>query len=95
MTDIFFGCVFYSEEMTTLLTRIPRRKRRGTGTHRRQEYRLNLKAMDAFFERRERVLSAKRVSDMSMRDGIIEDDTKAPTGCFLHTYVMGRRGGTF
>ena len=81
MTDIFFGCVFYSEGDDHFAYAHPSKKE--TLVLGGKEYRLNLKAMDAFFERRERGLSAKEIDELvSMRDRIIEDDTRRRQGAF-------------
>jgi hypothetical protein len=81
MTDIFFGCVFYSEEDDHFAYAHPSKKE--TLVMGGKEYRLNLKAMEAFFERRERGLSAKEIDELvSMRDRIIEDDTRRRQGAF-------------
>ncbi len=81
MTDIFFGCVFYSEGDDHFAYAHPSKKE--TLVFGGKEYRLNLKAMDAFFERRERGLSAKEIDELvSMRDRIIEDETRRRQGAF-------------
>lgn len=81
MIDLFFGCVFYSEEDDNYAYEHPSKK--DTIILGGKEYTLNLSSMRAFFERRERGLSAKEIDRLlSMRDRIIEDDTRRRQGAF-------------
>jgi hypothetical protein len=81
MIDLFFGCVFYSEEDDNYAYEHPSKK--NTVILGGKEYTLNLSSMRAFFERRERGLSAKDIDNLlSMRDRIIEDDTRRRQGAF-------------
>ena len=81
MIDLFFGCVFYSEEDGNYAYEHPSKK--DTIILGGKEYTLNLSSMRAFFERRERGLSAKDIDKLlSMRDRIIEDDTRRRQGAF-------------
>ena len=81
MVDLFFGCVFYSEEDDNYAFSHPSKK--DTIILGGKEYTLNLSSMRAFFERRERGLSAKDIDKLlSMRDRIIEDDTRRRQGAF-------------
>lgn len=81
MIDLFFGCVFYSEEDGNYAYEHPSKK--DTIILGGKEYTLNLSSLRAFFERRERGLSAKDIDKLlSMRDRIIEDDTRRRQGAF-------------
>jgi|13_taG_2_1085334.scaffolds.fasta_scaffold00002_316 hypothetical protein len=81
MIDLFFGCVFYSEEDGNYAYEHPSKK--DTIILGGKEYTLKLSSMRAFFERRERGLSAKDIDKLlSMRDRIIEDDTRRRQGAF-------------
>lgn len=81
MVDLFFGCVFYSEEDDNYAYGHPSKK--DTIILGGKEYTINLSSMRAFFERRERGLSAKEIDNLlSMRDRIIEDDTRRRQGAF-------------
>jgi hypothetical protein len=81
MIDLFFGCVFYSEEDDNYAYEHPSKK--DTIILGGKEYTLNLSSMRAFFQRRERGLSAKEIDTLlSMRDRIIEDDTRRRQGAF-------------
>jgi hypothetical protein len=81
MVDVFYSCIFYSNEDENFAYEHPTKK--NTIVVSGKEYKLNLQAMRGFFERRERGLSAKEIDDLvSMRDRIIEDDTRRRQGAF-------------
>lgn len=81
MTDIFFGCVFYSEIDEHYVQE--HRVKKNTIMMSGKEYNINVSAMRGFFQRRERGLSKKDVDELvSMRDRIIEDDTRRRQGAF-------------
>jgi len=78
MTDIFFGCVFYTEEQKIARTLSGKEVLIGG-----REYELNVGAMNAWFERRQRGLKPSEIEELvSMRDRIIEDDTRRRQGAF-------------
>ena len=78
MTDIFFGCVLYTEEQKIARTLSGKKVLIGG-----REYELNVGAMDAWFERRQRGLKPSEIEELvSMRDRIIEDDTRRRQGAF-------------
>lgn len=81
MVDVFYSCIFYSNEDENFAYEHPTKK--NTIVVSGKEYKINLQAMRGFFERRERGLSAKEIDDLiSMRDRIIEDDTRRRQGAF-------------
>jgi len=81
MTHIFFSCLFYGEGSSKYVYDIPSKKNRVLIEN--KEYEVNLNAMDIFFSRRERGLSAKEIDTLvGMRDRIIEDDARRRQGAF-------------
>ena len=81
MTHIFFSCLFYGEGSSKYVYDIPSKKNRVLIEN--KEYEVNLTAMDMFFSRRERGLSAKEIDTLvGMRDRIIEDDARRRQGAF-------------
>lgn len=81
MTDIFFGAVFYAEGEDNYA--YPHPIKADVLVLGGKEYEINISAMEGFFERRQRGLGAKEIDELiSMRDRIIEDDTRRRQGAF-------------
>lgn len=81
MVDIFYGCVCYSDSDDHHAYEHPSKK--NTLVLGGKNYQINISSMKAFFERRERGLSAKNIDELvGMRDRIIEDDTRRRQGAF-------------
>jgi hypothetical protein len=81
MVDIFYGCVCYSDSDDHHAYEHPTKK--NTLVLGGKNYQINISSMKAFFERRERGLSAKNIDELvGMRDRIIEDDTRRRQGAF-------------
>lgn len=81
MTHIFFSCLFYGEGSAHFAYTLPTKKDRIIIET--KEFEVDVKAMERFFERRERGLSAKEIDTLvSMRDRLIEDDARRRQGAF-------------
>jgi hypothetical protein len=81
MIDIFFGCLFYPEHDSNFAYVHPKQK--DTIVLGKNEYSVNVEAMNGFFQRYQRGYSTKEIDILTgMRDRIIDDVSRRRQGAF-------------